>query len=145
MRPQVLVGTAHRARALEEQDGGRLFFRALTTRRISDVPTTTVVRVCVPGREGDDALSKGWVICSTCWGMLRQGLQELRRRERQQPEGCLERSAWHSGLLGFSQALVGLRGCHALRDEGSRQLVTWHVWQFEEPGVEARFLVSAPW
>ena len=59
---QVLLGTAHRARAREE---GGSFCRALTARRISDVPPATVVRGCVPGREGDDALSKGWSICST--------------------------------------------------------------------------------
>ena len=42
---------------------GGSFCRALTARRISDVPPATVVRGCVPGREGDEQLSKGWSIC----------------------------------------------------------------------------------
>ena len=59
-------------------------------------------------------------------------------------EGAWSASRGVADYLGFSRALTGLRGGHALRDEIRRQLVAWEVWQFEEPRVEARFLVSVP-
>ena len=72
--------------------------------------------------------------------MLGQGPRERRRRGLQHPRGGLERGARRGGLPWFFSGSGGLRGGHALRDEMSRQLEAWEVGQFEEPGVEARFL-----